>query len=204
MKLLVLTSTYDYGYNKEDVNQSVELMTKFWNQYKEEHNISLDVDIEFLKGDDFRIVRSDLFTRTRYYYSQQFLMKKIESLIESDGIFGLVVDPILTYTEEIDYKNDIIEGNTARILYDHYSHKIPFYFYVPSDCYLFNETSLCKRILEDSSKLGYKKRPFINDFYDWQLPYFDMFGYFIDYHSKKQSLNVEIKQEDKPYQKVIK
>lgn len=166
---------------------------------------SIDLEVECRTGTDYRdIYISDVFC---YFYDKEIneLIEEIETLIQSNEIAGLIINPILTYKDEELYNYcSLIPANALETIYNHFSDKLPICYYAFCGCGPFYTTEICKRINKEYSEKGYTKE---NGYFEiprvaWGS--FDgenesMIKYFIDFYYKRtEDFKLEkIKKEDK-------
>ena len=172
-------------YFEEQINNSVN------NYFLAHPECSFELELVYKMGTRW----ADFLYDCYYYFDDKDIEKlceEIESLIKSDEIVGLIIDPILTFEEEELYrKRGFIWGRTLEKIYNQFSQVLPICYYICSDCGSFYTEEICKKINNEYKNSGYTKE---NGYFEiprvtlgnYHGELESMIKYFIDFYNKRQ------------------
>ena len=189
MKILVIKRTTENDWKNDQIDcEESRNIKQYWNEYKNENQVPFDLEFEFVKGN--RLWSVDGWTpEWGYYYDKQTLLQTIETQLQEKSIDGILIDPILTEEEEMDYKScNVVRCDTAEEIYATFARKVPIAISVPMECSpLFEQTNLYREIARN---MILNNRTTIPVFHltKFSIFYTPMFRYFIEAELKRDAL----------------
>lgn len=182
MKILVIqkTTEQDWETSSQIKCEESRRLQEYWKGYKEENLVPFDIEFEFLRGENLCSV-GGWTPQWCYFYNEETLMNEIEKRIEEGSIDGILIDPILTEEEEMDYKScNVIRCNTAERIFCEFSRRVPIGFSIPMVCTsLFEQTDLYREIVGFSIRANHIITPVFH-LSNFSMFYSPMFRYYVE------------------------
>lgn len=192
----IIRDCYDYGINSFRLRN----IMKSWQLYKQEHlNLSMDLYFEFWRGSNiFRVDNTEQY----YVFSEKELLtikQEIDELINSNQIFGLILNLRLTQEEmeKWSYNSYNLIGKSFVELFQYFYKRIPTYYLQQAlDCdWMLYDYEFLQEIYHFYINQGYltdKKGHwiYVDKLFEFNMD--DFFGCCLNHFSRMQEEKLEL------------
>ncbi len=182
MKILVIqrTAEKDWHPSGQIWCEDSRKLQEYWREYQREQQVPFDLEFEFLRGENLCSV-GGWTPELNYYYQEKTLLEEVDKRIQEGSIDGILIDPILTEEEELDYKScNVIRCDTAEEIYNSFANQVPIGFSVPMVCSsLFERTNLYRIVVGNATRNNLTITPIFH-LSKFSIFYTPMFRYYVE------------------------